>query len=101
MSSSRLFVGNLDYTAVKEDLMNIFSPYGSVASVSVAMDRETGKPRGFGFVEYLEASHAKDAMVGADGTELHGRNIRVSEAKERSDGMSPSSSLGARRTERG
>jgi RNA recognition motif-containing protein len=101
MSSSRLFVGNLDYSAVKEDLMDIFSPYGSVASVSVAMDRETGKPRGFGFVEYLSASEAKDAIVGADGRELKGRNLRVSEARERDDGMSSPSSLGARRTERG
>jgi RNA recognition motif-containing protein len=90
VNSSRLFVGNLDYSAVKEELVDIFAPFGSVASINVAIDRETGKPRGFAFVEYSNAADAQSAMAAVDGRDLRGRTLRVSEARERTDSASQS-----------
>ena len=70
----------------EEELRGVFERYGSVGSVAVITDRETGRPRGFAFVEMDEASAADEAIRGLDGTDLGGRNVRVNEAQDRRGG---------------
>lgn len=79
----RLFIGNLDFSADENDLRGAFAPYGTVTAVNIVLDRETGRPRGFGFVEYANSNDARDAIAALDGKDLRGRNLRVSEAHER------------------
>lgn len=80
--SSKLYVGNLPFTAQEDDVRNLFATYGDVLSVALINDRETGRPRGFGFVE-MDASGAKSAVEALDGQDFQGRNLRVNEAQER------------------
>ena len=84
--SKKIYVGNLPFTSTEEELRGVFERHGSVESVSVITDRETGRPRGFAFVEMDEASAADDAIRALDGSELGGRSIRVNEAQDRSGG---------------
>jgi RNA recognition motif-containing protein len=86
----KLYVGNLPFTSTEEELRALFGRHGSVESVNVIMDRETGRPRGFAFVEMAEASAATDAIKALDGTQLGGRALKVNEAqdKQRSGGGS-------------
>jgi len=84
---SKIYVGNLPFTASETDIRELFSPYGSVTSVSLITDRETGAPRGFGFVEMEEG--AKEAISALDNRELSGRNLRVNEAKPKENGTGP------------
>jgi RNA recognition motif-containing protein len=101
MSNNRLFVGNLDFAVGEEDLRNLFAPLGSLLSVSVVLDRDTGMSRGFGFVEYRSDQDAQGAIGTLDGTDLRGRNLRVSAAKERaSNGGSGGFTRNAHRSER-
>lgn len=83
----KLFVGNLPFSATEDDIRALFSKHGNVASVSIITDRETGRPRGFGFVE-MEAADASKAIAALNETDFQGRTMNVSEAKarpERSD----------------
>ncbi len=80
--SSKLYVGNLPFTAQEDEIRNLFSTYGEVLSVALISDRETGRPRGFGFVEMNE-SGARSAMEALDGKDFQGRNLRINEAQER------------------
>lgn len=86
--SKKLYVGNLPFTSTEEDLRELFGRHGSVESVNVITDRETGRPRGFAFVEMSEPSAASDAIKALDGTQLGGRALKVNEAqdKQRSGG---------------
>jgi RNA recognition motif-containing protein len=84
--SKKLYVGNLPFSSTEEDLRQLFERHGSVDSVAVITDRETGRPRGFAFVEMSEASAASDAIRALDGSDLGGRDIRVNEAQERQRG---------------
>jgi RNA recognition motif-containing protein len=84
--SKKLYIGNLPFTSTEEDLRGVFERHGSVDSVAVITDRETGRPRGFAFVEMSEASAASDAIRALDGTDLGGRNIKVNEAQDRPRG---------------
>ena len=79
----RLYVGNIPFTATADELREAFGRYGSVAAVDVIMDRETGRPRGFAFVEMDEAQAADAAIAALDGQEFGGRDLRVNEAQER------------------
>jgi len=81
--SKKIYVGNLPFSATEADLKDTFGRHGTVDSVSVIMDRETGRPRGFAFVEMQEASAAADAIRALDGSDLGGRTIKVNEAQER------------------
>jgi cold-inducible RNA-binding protein len=84
---SRLYVGNLSYSTTKDSLQGLFSESGRrVNEVFVAMDRATGQPRGFAFVEMAAPEDAQAAITALDGFELDGRRLRVSEARERVPG---------------
>jgi len=80
----KLFVGGISWDTTDEGLEAAFSPFGNVVSAKIIKDRDTGRSRGFGFVEFDDAESASSAMQNLDGTELDGRNIKVAEAQERS-----------------
>jgi RNA recognition motif-containing protein len=82
----RLYVGNLPYTATDEDLRETFEAHGELVSTLVVMDRDTGRSRGFGFVEYQDSESARNAIAALDGTDMGGRSLRVNEAHERGGG---------------
>ena len=79
-----IFVGNLPFTASESDLRGIFAEYGAIESVAIITDRDTGRSRGFGFVELAADARSQDAIRDLDGMDLGGRNIKVNEAKPRS-----------------
>lgn len=83
--SNKLFVGNLNYRTTDETLYEAFSAIGNVESATVITDRETGRSRGFGFVEMASEDEAQEAIQQLDNTELDGRTIRVAEANPRPD----------------
>ena len=87
--SKKIYVGNLPFTSTEGDLKTVFARHGTVDSVNIIMDRETGRPRGFAFVEMAEASAAADAIRALDGSDLGGRNIKVNEAQDRQGGARP------------
>jgi cold-inducible RNA-binding protein len=82
----KLFVGNLSFSTTSADLESLFAQAGTCESASVITDRATGRSRGFGFVEMSSASEAETAISTLNGTELQGRKLNVSEARERSGG---------------
>jgi len=73
----------MSYTMTEQELKDLFEPHGAVASVAVIMDRETGRPRGFGFVEFEDSTGADAAKAALDGQEIGGRTLRVDMANER------------------
>ena len=79
----KLFVGNLPYSMTDEDLERAFAEYGSVESAVVIRDRETGRSRGFGFVEMASSEEAEAAQKALDGSDVDGRPLRVNEAHPR------------------
>ena len=82
----RLYVGNLSYNATEADLRDLFAESGNVTDVKVVLDRETGRPRGFAFVEMGSDAEAAQAMSSLNGRAVMGRPINVKEAQERSGG---------------
>ena len=78
----KLYVGNLPFSSTEDSIRTLFEQHGEVSSVNLISDRDTGRPRGFGFVEISEEG-AQKAIETLDGTSFEGRNIRVSEARER------------------
>ena len=82
----KIFVGNLSFSTTSADLESLFSEMGTCESASVVTDRDTGRSRGFGFVEMSSASEAQKAIQELNGKELQGRTLNVSEARERSGG---------------
>ena len=83
--STKLYVGNLSFNTSTQDLETMFGESGTVQSASLIEDRETGRSRGFGFVEMSTAEEAKAAISALDGKEVDGRNLKVNEAKPRED----------------
>src|SRR5688572_7670318 len=83
--SNKLYVGNLSFRVTSEDLQEYFGAAGSVESANVVMDRETGRSRGFGFVEMASEDDANNAIAQFNGTEFDGRNMVVNEARPRED----------------
>jgi RNA recognition motif-containing protein len=81
----KLYVGNIPFTTTEAELRDLFGRHGTIERVSVITDRETGRPRGFAFVE-MDPSGAENAMRALDGSQLGGRSLRVSEAQERQGG---------------
>ena len=84
--AKRLYVGNLRYTVTSEMLQEMFEPYGAVTSAQVLSDRETGRSRGFGFVEMPNDDEALAAIEGLDGQDHEGRRLTVNEARPRTPG---------------
>ncbi len=80
---SKLYVGNLSYQTSENELREIFSQHGEVVSATLVMDRETGRPRGFGFVEFADSSSAKAAIEALNGASVGGRDLTVNEARPR------------------
>ena len=78
-----IYVGNISYEVSKEDLSNVFAEYGTVKRVYLPLDRETGRPRGFGFVEMESEAEEENAIETLDGAEWMGRELRVNKAKPR------------------
>jgi len=85
---TKIYVGNLPFTTDESELRTLFSQHGTVESVAVITDRDTGRPRGFAFVEMPRADAAK-AIQGLNGKELGGRALRVNEAQERNSRGGP------------
>jgi RNA recognition motif-containing protein len=84
-----IFVGNLNWTTTGEELEQLFYPYGTVDSVRIMTDRDTGRSRGFGFVEMPDNTEAQAAIEGLNGTTLGGRTLTVNEARQREDRNTP------------
>lgn len=84
---TKLFVGNLPFTATEDSVRTLFSPHGTIESLALINDRDTGRPRGFGFIEMSSGDAAK-AMQALDGKDFEGRALKVNEAqaRERSGG---------------
>ena len=82
----RLYVGNIPFSASEDELREAFAAHGEVTAVDVIMDRETGRPRGFAFVEMADESAARAAIESLDGKDFGGRDLRVNEAQERRGG---------------
>jgi cold-inducible RNA-binding protein len=78
-----IYVGNLAFTASEDDVRQLFEQYGAVDKVQLITDRETGRARGFGFVEMVESRAAQSAIQGLNGKDLNGRALTVNEAKPR------------------
>ena len=79
----KMYVGNLPWTTTNSDLEGLFAAYGTVRAAEVIMDRETGRSRGFGFVEMEGQDAAQQAMQALNGSQFQGRNLTVNEARER------------------
>jgi RNA recognition motif-containing protein len=90
----RLFVGNLAWTITEEELERIFAPYGTVRTAHLITHRQTGRSRGFGFVEMPYDTEAQDAMTGLNGVVVEGRALTVSEARPREEREGPRRSRG-------
>ncbi len=81
----KLFVGSLDFHASEDDVRQLFAAYGPVDRVDIIKDRETGQPRGFGFVEMANTTDAENAIAGLNGEVLGDRTLHVNEARRRPD----------------
>jgi len=82
----KIFVGNLDFSASEASIRSLFERYGSVDRVDIVTDRDTGRSRGFAFVEMSESAEADRAIAGLNGTELDGRTLNVNEARPKPEG---------------
>jgi RNA recognition motif-containing protein len=78
-----IYVGNLPYSATEEEIRALFEPHGTVTRANIVMDRETGRPRGFGFVEMANDTEGHAAIEAVNGTQMGGRSLTVNEARPR------------------
>jgi RNA recognition motif-containing protein len=86
LMGKKLYVGNLPYSVSDSDLQQMFAPHGSVVSAQVIMDRDTGRSKGFGFVEMGSDAEAQAAIQAMNGHEIDGRPLTVNEARPKTDG---------------
>jgi RNA recognition motif-containing protein len=80
-----VYVGNLSYSATEDDLTEVFKEYGAIKRIQVPVDRETGRMRGFAFVEMAEEAHEDAAIEDLDGAEWMGRTLKVNKARPRTE----------------
>ncbi|MGD1905202.1 MAG: RNA recognition motif domain-containing protein [Leptolyngbyaceae cyanobacterium] len=90
-----VYVGNLSYSATEDDLTEVFKEYGAIKRIQVPVDRETGRMRGFAFVEMAEEAHEDAAIEDLDGAEWMGRTLKVNNARPRTE-RKPSGAGGGR-----
>lgn len=90
----KLYVGNLSFNTSESQLRDLFAAHGEVSSASLVMDRETGRPRGFGFVEMSDNAQAQAAMSALSGKNVDGRDLTVNEAKPKTGGFGGGGSRG-------
>ena len=83
--AKNIYVGNLVWDCTSDDLLTLFQPHGKVTRAQVITDRETGRPRGFGFVEMADDRAAQAAIMGLNGKEVAGRTLNVNEARQRDE----------------
>jgi RNA recognition motif-containing protein len=81
----KIYVGNLPYSVGDADLEKLFSPFGAVSESKIISDRDTGRSKGFGFVEMANQAEGEEAIKQLDGKEMEGRNIKVNVAKPKAD----------------
>ena len=81
--AKKLYVGNLSYNTTEDGLRNLFAGFGNVASAKIIADRDSGRSKGFGFVEMDTDEEANAAIAGTNGSSLDGRQIRVNEAMDK------------------
>jgi len=81
-----IFVGNLDFAATESSIRSLFEPYGAVERVSVVTDRDTGRSRGFAFVEMTDPAEADRAITALNGSDLDGRALNINEARPKTQG---------------
>ena len=93
---TKLYVGNLPVTATEDSVRALFTPHGTVERISLITDRDTGRPRGFGFVEMSNAD-ASRAMQALNGQDFDGRSLKINEAQDRTGGGGNSAGRGPRR----
>ena len=85
MANNKLYIGNMSYDTNETELESAFAAFGNVQSVAIVMDRDTGRPRGFGFVEMGSAEEAQAAIDGMNNQDLGGRTLTVNVARPRED----------------
>lgn len=90
-----LFVGNMSFQTTESDLRALIEPFGQITRIHIAKDRETGRARGFAFVEMPNDEEAARAITALDGKEVGGRNLKVNEARPKTEGRAPRSGGGA------
>jgi RNA recognition motif-containing protein len=81
----KIYVGNLSYSTSEDDIRTAFGDFGTVDSADIIIDRNTGRSKGFGFVEMSDEAEAKAAIAGLNGKELDGRSLNVNEARPRAE----------------
>ena len=81
--AKKLYVGNLSYNTTEEDVRELFTPYGQITSLNLISDRDSGRPKGFGFVEMSTEEEARAAISALNAREVDGRQIKVNEANDR------------------
>ena len=91
-----IFVGNLDFNTSEDELRQLFEAYGSVDRVSIMTDRETGRSRGFGFVEMTNSEDGEKAIAALNGSQVGGRTLNVNEARPKPDRGSGGGGRGGR-----
>jgi cold-inducible RNA-binding protein len=94
VNSAKLYVGNLSYDTSEASIRTAFEAHGEVASINLITDRDSGRPKGFGFVEMGSADEAQKAIGALDGTQMDGRALKVDVAKEQAPPRAPRSSGG-------
>jgi len=94
----KIYVGNMSFDTSESEVRKAFEAHGQVDSVTIIMDRDTGRPKGFGFVEMSNEAEAKKAIEGLNGKDFMGRTLNVNEARPRTDGPRGGGSGGSRRS---
>jgi cold-inducible RNA-binding protein len=86
LTLKNIFVGNLDFAATESTIRSLFEPYGNVERVNVVTDRDTGRSRGFAFVEMTDSAQADQAIAALNGANLEGRALNINEARPKPQG---------------
>ena len=85
MTAVKIYAGNLSFDTTETEIRELFGQYGEVDTVTLITDRETGRPRGFGFIEMRDDKSAREAIGALDGKEVGGRNLKINEARPRTE----------------